>query len=125
MAPSATAPVAFERDGVVVIKPDSITEVSLTYFRYPLKPFCDYYIDTNSVVQFLDASETHTWATGEIDSSGVSHTLGDADWSSLTQELEFNEDLHEEYMLTVLSIAGIKLDKMQLVQYAEQLQQKQ
>ena len=125
LAPSATSPLIFERAGVIVIKPDTITEVNISYFRYPLKPFCDYYIAaTTGIKVFLDAAEVRVWATGDIDSSGTTHTFGDANWTSLTQELEFNEDLHEEYMLTILSIAGMKLDKVQLAQYAEEIQKK-
>jgi len=125
LAPAATSPVIFERAGVIVIKPDTITEVDITYFRYPLKPFCDYYIAaTTGIKVFLDAAEVRIWATGDIDSAGTTHNLGDPNWTSLTQELEFNEDLHEEYMLTILSIAGMKLDKIQLAQYAEEIQKK-
>ena len=124
MLPSASAPVAFERAGVVVIKPDTVTSVNVSYFRYPEKPFCDYYIDVNGEIQFLDVGDVHTWVDDEIDSAGTTHHAGDADWDSLTTELEFNEDLHLEYVLTIISMAGIKLDKIQLTQYAEEIQKK-
>ena len=94
-------------------------DVELTYYSYPITPFCDYYLDVNGVMQFLDAGEAHVWATGEIDSSGTTHTLGDANWASLTVELSYEIDLHWEFMMNVLSTAGIKLEKQMVTQYAE------
>lgn len=125
MLPSADAPVAMERGGDIVIKPDSVTNINISYYRFPNDPKLDYYIDTNSVIQFLTAGATHTWATGETDSAGTVHTIGDADWSSLTVELEFNEDMHQDFLSEILSRVGIRLKEPQITQYAEAMKQEQ
>jgi len=94
-------------------------DVEVTYYSYPQTPYCDYYLDVNGVMQFLDAGESHVWATREIDSLGVTHTLGDPNWASRTVELAYEIDLHWEFMMNILSAAGVKLEKPQVTQYAE------
>jgi len=94
-------------------------DVELAYYSYPETPFCDYYLDVNGVMQFLNAGATHVWVTGEKDSSGVAHTIGDANWTSLTVELTYEIDLHWEFMMNILTAAGIKLEKPIVTQYAE------
>lgn len=97
----------------------SVNPVEVTYYSFPADPLCDYYIDVNGVMQFLSAGESHVWATGEIDSSGTTHTLGDPNYNSQTVELVYNEDKHFEFLLNLLSICGIKLEKQLVTQYAE------
>jgi len=127
IAPSSTAPIAMLRGDNIIVKPDSVANVNLSYYRYPSTPFLDYYIATSGIIQWLGAGVTHTWTTTEIDSSGTAHTTGDADWSSLTVELEFNSDLHDDFQNEVLSRVGIRLKEPQITQYAESMkaQQKQ
>lgn len=97
--------------------------VEIAYYSFPANPFCDYYIDTNGVMQYLAAGATHAWATGEIDSSGTTHTLGDPNWTSLTVELVYNEDIHFDFMMELASMAGVKLEKPLVTQYAEGMKQ--
>jgi hypothetical protein len=125
MAPAADAICAVERATEVDVYPDSINNINVSYLRYPAIPFLDYYIDVNGVIQFLAAGATHTWTTGEIDSSGTSHTTGQADWSSLTVELEFIEDMHMDFLNEVLSRVGIRLKEPMITQAAEQWKQEQ
>lgn len=125
LAPSASAPVAMERGDNVVIKPDTVANVNLSYYRFPTDPFLDYYIDVNGAIQFLSAGATHTWTTSEIDSSGTTRTTGQPDWTSLTVELEYNEDMHEDFMNEILSRAGVKLKEGQITQYAEAMKAEQ
>ena len=93
--------------------------VELTYYSYPATPFCDYYLDVNGVMTFLAAGESHVWATGEIDSDGTTHTIGDPNWASLTVELSYEIDMHWEFMMSLLGAAGIKLEQPMVTQYAE------
>ena len=65
------------------------------------------------------------WATGEIDSAGVTHTFGDANWASLTSELEFNEDMHNDFSNEILSRVGVRLEKQSVTQMAEAWKQEQ
>lgn len=119
MVPSADAPVAVERGDYLVVKPDAVTQINMSYYRYPNTPFLDYYVDTNGVRQFLSAGATHTWANSETDSAGTGHSLGDADWSSLTVELEIGEGMHNDFMNEILSRAGVRLEKQAVIQMAE------
>jgi len=125
MAPAADAICAVERSTEVVIYPASISNINVSYLRYPDTPFLDYYIDTSGYIQFLAAGATHVWATGEVDSAGTTHTLGDANWSSLTVELEFIEDMHLDFLNEILSRVGVRLKEPFIVQAAEQWKNEQ
>ena len=93
--------------------------VEMTYYSFPETPFCDYYLDVNGVIQFLDAEATHVWVAGETDSGGTAHILGDPDWDSLTVELAYEIDMHWEFMMSLLGAVGIKLEQPMITQYAE------
>lgn len=127
MAPADNVICAVERATVLDVYPASISNINISYMRYPNTPVLDYYIDTNTRLQFLAAGATHTWATDEIDSSGTSHTFGDPDWSSLTVELEFPIDMHDDFLNEVLSRVSIRLKESQIIQATEQwkVEQKQ
>jgi len=99
----------------------NINPVEFTYYRFPVTPVCDYYLDVNGVMQFLTAAQVHVWATGEIQSNGVVRTIGDPNYTSLTVELEYNEDLHMEFLWNVLSVCGIKIEQPQIAQYSEMM----
>ena len=113
------------RDGAIDIYPVTIANINISYYRFPETSFLDYYIDVNGVIQFLAVGASHVWATGEIDSSGTAHTLGDPNWASLTEELEFDEDMHNDLLNEILSRVGIRLKEPQLTQYAEALKSEQ
>jgi len=108
------------RNNNIDVFPASVANINISYYRYPNTPILDYYIDVNGVKQFLAVGAVHVWATGEIDSAGTTHTLGDANWTSLTVELEFNEDTHSDFMNDILSRAGVRLKEQAVVQMAEQ-----
>ena len=119
MAPAADAICAVERATEVVIYPASISNINVSYLRYPNTPFLDYYISAAGYNEFLAAGATRVWATGDTDSAGTVHTIGDADWSSLTVELEFIEDMHLDFLNEILSRVGVILENPLLVQAAE------
>lgn len=119
LVPDDDAPVAMERGDELVIKPDTVANINLSYYRYPNTPKLDYYIDTNGVIQYLTAGETHVWANGETESDGDPHNAGDPNYSSLTVELEYNEDMHMDFMNEILSRVGLKLEKQAVTQMAE------
>jgi len=125
LAPAADCPIAMERGDNIEVKPDSITNVNLSYYRFPNDPFLDYYVDANGLRQWLSAGATHTWSNGETDSSGTSHNAGDADWSSLTVELEYGKGVHMDFLNEILSRVGIRLKEPMITQYTEQMKQEQ
>ena len=119
LLPAIDCPVAMERGDTLVIKPDTVVNINLSYYRYPNDPFLDYYLDVNGVIQFLGAGVVHVWATGEIDSTGTARVLGQPNWTSLTVELEYNKDFHDDFMNEILSRVGIRLNRPELTQYVE------
>jgi len=102
----------------------NINPVELSYYRFPVTPLLDYYLDVNGVMTFLAAGKIHNWVAGEIDSTGVVHA-GAGHWDSLTVELEYNEDLHMEILWNVLSVCGIKIEQPQIAQYSEMMKQEE
>ena len=123
LAPSAAAPVALERGDNIYVEPN--VNIDLSYYFFPNTPQLDYYLDVNGVIQYLDAGGTHVWATGEIDSDGTEHNLGDPNWASLTVELGYNADMHNDFMNEVLSRVGVNLGKQEVTQMSEQWKQEQ
>ena len=99
----------------------NVNPVEISYYSFPVTPYCDYYIDVNGVMQFLAAAEVHVWANGEIESDGDLHNVGDPNYTSLTVELAYNEDLHMEFLWNLLSVSGIKLEQPQIAQYSEMM----
>lgn len=87
------------------------------YIKYPSTPRLDWYIDVNGYYQLLGAGETHVWTTGEIDSSGTTHTVGDPNYSSTTVELEWFDKDKLEIFVRVLTTIGYKISSQELVQY--------
>jgi hypothetical protein len=107
------------------ILPRNMIDVSLIYYREPIKPVFDYYIDINLKIQPLAASTTHVWVTGEKDSSGTTHTTGDANWTSLTKELEFGKDIHLDFFNEIMQRMGVKIDNQLVLQYAKTIKSEQ
>lgn len=99
------------------IYPTNITPVDMTYYRFPAKPIYDWYTDVNGNIQALAEGATHVWDTGEIDSDGVEHTIGDPDWSSKTIELEFNGDIHEDFFNELLRNFATRIQNERVVGY--------
>lgn len=93
----------------------------LYYMKYPDTPVYDYYIDVNGQYQYLAVGEVHKWTTGEIDSSGVTRTTGDPDYTSTTVELEWKDQDKLKISSKILRYMGIHLDEGEVLQYAQQL----
>lgn len=110
-------PVAVIRGDDAYIYPSNLSNITLVYIRYPLTPKYDYYIDVNGNYVPLASGATHVWATGEIDSSGTTHTIGDPNYNSTTQELEYDRDIHPEFATRVLERAGVRMTNDMLAQY--------
>jgi len=93
---------------------------TLYYLKYPTAPIFDYYIDVNGNYVYLAAGATHTWVTGEKDSTGATHTTGDADWNSLTVELEWKDQDKLKIVTKILRNLGIRLSDAEVFQYSQQ-----
>ena len=72
---------------------------TFSYLRYVTEPFYDYYIVEN----------------------GLPHSAGDDDWTSLTVELDFNEEDKLKVAAKILQAVSIPINEAGVFQYAEQL----
>jgi len=122
-APSSSYPVCKLSTDYIKYLPQSLDQNNFTfdYLRYPDTPFYDYYIDVNGVPHYLAAGAVHTWTTGEEDSSGNVHTTGDADWNSLTVELDFNDEDKLKVAAKMMQAVGVPINDAGVFTYAEQL----
>jgi hypothetical protein len=93
----------------------------LYYLKYPNTPIYDWYQDVNGNYVYLAESATHVWVTGEIDSSGTTHTTGDANWNSLTIESDWKDQDKLEISNRILRTLGISIDQKDVAMYAQQL----
>lgn len=126
--PTSDYPIARFVDGYIQYLPTTLDTNNFTfsYLRYPISPVYDYYIDANGVVQYLAEGEGHDWEDGETDSSGVIHyassgSLSGYEYTSLTKELDFNEEDKLKVAYRILQAVGVPINEAGVYQYAEQL----
>ncbi|MFA5409587.1 MAG: hypothetical protein WC343_12525 [Bacilli bacterium] len=116
-------PVAVLRGDNVYIWPKNITPVSLTYYKEPVVPFLDYYIDADDNNVYLAQGATGiSVPSGGTTSGGVA---GPTVVSSNTIEMDIPIDLYFEFMNHILSALGIRIGADNISQYAELQQQKE
>lgn len=120
--PTSTYPVARMITDYIEYLPTTLDQnnFTLSYLRYPTSPIYDYYITAAGLPVYLAAGATHTWVTGETDSLGATHTTGDANWSSLTVELDFNEEDKLKIAYKIMQALAVPIDEATVYQYAEQ-----
>jgi hypothetical protein len=105
----------------IYILPTDVTTPRLTYYRKPISPVYDYYLDTNVNEIYLAAGTNYTLLPGEIGSAG--QTSGTV--TSNTVELDWIEIHHIEFCNEVLQRVGINLKDQQIAQYINQAKQEQ
>jgi thymidylate synthase len=93
----------------------------LYYLKYPNTPILDYYIDVNGNYVYLAEDEVHTWTTGEKDSSGNTKTTGDADYISLTTEMEWKDQDKIDISHRILRTMGVEIGEKEVFEYAQKL----
>ena len=109
------------RENTVTVIPNDITPLTLVFYTKPEQPVYDYYIDASGKEVYMAEGATGVSVpSGGKTSGGVS---GPTSVDSNTVELDFPEDLHEDFVKYLLSIMGIKIGNMNLVQYAETIKQ--
>jgi hypothetical protein len=116
---------------------EDVIPINFVYLRLPLQPYYDYcqkatpykrvfmpeasyliysagtwslYVDVSSTSQLLEANVTKT---GALTTSPA--------YTSLTQELEWRENMHPLFVSRILSHVGINLSEQGVTQYAELL----
>lgn len=121
--PDEDFPIARLITNYIEYLPTTLTQTyfTLTYLRYPTTPKYDYYIQTNGLPVYLAAGEKHTWLAGQEDSSGNVKTGAEGEYTSLTVELDFNDEDKLKIAARILQAMSIPINEAGVFQYAEQL----
>lgn len=122
-APTEDRPIARFTTDYIEYLPSTLNQTyfTLSYIAYPEEPFYDYYIDVNGVTRYLSEDATHVWTTGEIDSNGTVRTTGQPTYTSLTVELDFNEEDKLKIADKIIQAVSVPSNDVTAYQYAEQL----
>lgn len=117
-APSTTFPVAEIIGTSLNIYPTSILSASLVYYRYPVAPVFDYYVDASGELIYLENAEEHELTAGEVDSAG--NTSGT--FVSASVELEWGDSEKIDIAWLVIKNMGINLSRQDIAGIANQIQ---
>lgn len=98
--------VAFKVGDNIEIYPKNITNATIYYIKKPNKPFLDYYIRSNKI-NYIEENQVVTLQSGDIKSDG-SVVSGNVQYTSLTRELEFDDDIRYEFINEILKIISLK-----------------
>jgi hypothetical protein len=108
-APTYKNPVCTFYDGFIQFAPKNLQFVDFVYLRKPVTPYLDYYLDTVTDSYIFVDENILNLGTGVL---------------SLTTELDWAEDVHQDIINNLLSRIGINIRENQLLQYAEMLKAK-
>lgn len=133
----------------IVPCPTNLGQLTLQYLRKPTTPYYDYCqdadtlneifmpvgsfiaYDTGTSQYILYDPSTATTLNDNVTKDGVVYvapsapvsggggTLSDALYTSLTVELQWEDIYHDQFVLAMLALVGINIDKAELTQYAE------
>ncbi len=110
-------PIAVIRSSSIAIWPTNASNFMFEYLRTPTTPFYDYYIDANLNLVYLAEGSSHTLGAGEVGSAG--QTSGNV--SSLTSEIEWDDDVHPKFISRLALSLGVNLREADVVGYSNQL----
>lgn len=119
--PTESYPIAMYEGGGIKLSPTGLNGnyIIYGYFRFPLTPVFDYYMDANDNIKYLAAGESYTLQANEVGSLGqVSGTV-----NSLTIEMEWNEDMKLKVMVRILAALGVTMSEQGIYQYAKIIEQ--
>jgi hypothetical protein len=115
--------------------PYDVSDITMTYIRKPVPAYYDYCQDSATLLNVympvgstLVASQNATYdlvsgglvLKSDVTKSGVTYP-----YTSISKELEWEDRVHQDIILHILSKVGLNLDKTQLVQYTEMLKKQQ
>lgn len=102
----------------IYIYPTSITTGNLVYYRYPVTPVFDYYIDVYGDIQYLEHGSTYALQAGETGSQGQTSTTV----TSLSVELEWEDAEKLDIVWLSLKQLGINLSRQDLFTISDKIQ---
>lgn len=125
-----TMPIGYFIATDIQVVPANIGQVQLQYFRKPAVPFYDYcqdsatlnevFMPAGSVLKKNDAMVTCLYdSSNNVLQTAVEKTGVTLPYTSLTVELEWEAIYLDNFLLAMLALVGINIDKAELVQYAE------
>ena len=115
-SPSMRYPIGNFQNGLIWVLPTNISRVDFIYIRKPITAFFDYYISPTNGVVYLEPNTTYTLQSGEEYRTG--QTTGTV--TSQSKELDFNDEMHPEYLKEMLKLMGINLRDAELYQAINQ-----
>lgn len=119
--PSLDYPVSNFQNGMIFVNPKAITRIDFIYIRRPITAFFDYVISPTEGIKYLSEGQMYYLLAGEESRTGI--TTAGTIIASQSKELDFNEEMHPEYMLEILKLMGINLRDVELYQAITQQQQ--
>lgn len=119
-APTIKYPVCNYQSGFIRFLPKTLKKVDYIYYRYPLTPVYDYYINADGENIYLSEGEQHTLTAGEEGSAGQTYSpTSTTTVTSLTQEFEFNDIDKIDIAILILSDIAQNLSDDRLQAYAQ------
>jgi len=108
------------------VYPTTIPTVNISYISFPLTPFLDWYVnDTTYTITYLSQGEILTdQAAGYTYRDGTA-TDGATDFTSITQDWEWDDDLLPQIVYMMLQKMGINLENISVAQISTQLNAKE
>ena len=110
--PDLDYPICNFQNNALYVMPKTITRIDFIYIRKPITAFFDYYISPTIGVVYLPFGVQHPLLAGEEYRDGT--TTGTV--TGISKELDFNEEMHPEYIMEVLKLMGINLRDTELFQ---------
>ena len=117
-APSINFPVAEIIGSSINVYPATILTADLVYYRYPVVPVFDYYVDATGELVYLENGETHELTSGEVDSAG--NTSGT--FTSASVELEWGDSEKIDITWLIIKNMGINLSRQDVMGIANNIQ---
>lgn len=113
--PNADYPICNFQNNALFIKPSTINRIDFIYIRKPITAFFDYYISPTKGVIYLEEGQSYTLQSGEEAPYHPTVIAGQS-FSSFSKELDFNDEIHPEYIGELLKLMGINLRDTELYQ---------
>lgn len=106
--PRVKYPIANFQNAFIRVIPLFINRINFIYYRKPITAYFDYYISETIGIQYLLPNTTHTLLADEVAPNHPTvPPLGT--FTSLSVELDFNEDMHPNYLNKMLELVMTNL----------------
>jgi hypothetical protein len=119
--PDILFPIAEILGSRIYVYPQTITNVKLTFYRYPSTPSVSYYVDINGEVMPLDEGVTYTLLAGE---TGMNGEVEGEELTSQTSEHEWGDESAPDLAYIIVKNMGINLSRGDVSQAANQIKER-